>query len=261
MAGSLVSARAKLERAWSQGIALQTKIDKLWPPRKSWPVTSKRRGSGLEYRFYLGEVPAVDPQWAMDLGDILFNVRCALDHLVYELHVTAYRGHVPAGVERISQFPIFDDETKFKQNGLRHIKNLSKRDIRALRQYQPYITRNDKLTVTRRQLSNLELLHNIDKHRKLHVVTGSQESAYFPVNRFPPECGFESDPTWGPVKSGDEVDRWTFTSAPPHMEDHPGATLEVAIQQGDLWAPMIRLLVHTTRGVGAVLDRFADRFA
>ncbi len=132
-------------------------------------------------------------------------------------------------------FPIFDKETQFKNIGLKRIKSLSSRDIGAIRQYQPYITRRDKLAKVRGHLQTLERLHNIDKHRKLHVVTQSQRSAPYPLHSFPAECGFETDPTWGPVDSGDQIDRWTFVRVPPQMEEHPGATLEVAIQLGDEW--------------------------
>ena len=193
------------------------------------------------------------------VGEILFDLRCALDHLVYELHVTRYRKLPPDEVERTTMFPIFDKETQFKNIGLKRIKSLSSRDIGAIRQYQPYITRRDKLAKVRGHLQTLERLHNIDKHRKLHVVTQSQRSAPYPLHSFPTECGFETDPTWGPVDSGDQIDRWTFVRVPPQMEEHPGATLEVAIQLGDEWGPLLPLLLHTTTHVRTVIDRFADR--
>src|SRR5438874_1307295 len=64
---------------------------------------------GLEYRFYLVEtVPPLADVVPFIISECLFNLRSALDQLVYALHVRHFRGTVPARVAVSSSFPILD---------------------------------------------------------------------------------------------------------------------------------------------------------
>jgi hypothetical protein len=257
VAGSLEGPAAKLARAESQFAVLQDEIESLWPD-KPWPVEAKPHRGGLEYRFYLGELPSVEPAWALIAGEIMFNLRCALDHLIWELHVRHFRDRtLPKGVETASQFPIFDSPAKFRANGVRRIESLSERDRRAIRFLQPYIRRNDEWSSIRRDLGDLNALHNIDKHRKLHVVASVQRFAVVPHFA---GVGFDFQPKFGPVESGDHIDTWTFTQPPAKMHEHEGAHLEVVLEQPGHERGLIELLDELVVGVSVVLSRFADRF-
>ena len=259
MAGSLEGPAAKLARAESQFVVIEHQIESLWHPNEPWPVTSKTYRGGLEHRFYLGELPSVEPAWALIAGEIMFNLRCALDHLVWELHVRHYRGRaIPAAIERASQFPIFDDAARFREQGQGRIKTLSERDRRAIAFLQPYVRRNDEWRSTRRALWDLNTLHNIDKHRKLHVVASTQGLAITPG--FPPSTGFDSHPVFGPVKSGDHIDTWTFTDLPTKTYEHTGAYIDVVLEQPAHERDLVELLDGLVVAVARVLERFADRF-
>jgi hypothetical protein len=210
----------------------------------------------MEHRFYLRELPGIDPEWTLLAGEIIFDLRSALDHLAYQLHVRRYRGRRDAKFERVSQFPIFHDAALYSQFGERKISLLSKRDQRAVKHLQPYETRHDRWFYLRMALGELETVHNIDKHRKLHVVTGSNR-ARFVIDAMP---GLRTKPIWGAVKSHSHVETWTFSEPPATAPDHGGAFLTVAIEYGDGSPSLIPFLQGLTRGVRETIGRFAGRF-
>lgn len=239
-------------------IALQGELDRVWPPYKRWPVRTEVHRDGLEYRFYLGELPDVDPRWAFMAGEVMFNFRAALDYLAYELHVRRYRGVLPRGVEGITQFPIYKGPGGFNNNRHR-IANLSQRDRTALQHLQPYVARRDKWAHVRRDLADLNTLHNVDKHRKLHVVASAQVLAT--ETRFPPDVGFQAQFIWGPKESQSHVETWTFAKPPREMEDHRGAFVTLALDDEGQLSDLMAVLQSYDTSVRRVLDRFRGRFA
>jgi hypothetical protein len=259
VAGSLEGPFIKLARAESQFYVLQQQIEAVWPPEETWPVRSEPHRGGLEYRFYLGELPTIEPAWALMAGEIMFNLRSALDHLVWELHVRHFKGRpIDQRIERASQFPIFDSADDFLSYGHRRIRSLSERDQRAIRLLQPYNRRNDKWSPLRRALRDLNALHNIDKHRKLHLVAGTQRYAGAPYT--PGHAGFGFDPVFGPVESHGHVDTWTFTEPPTNLQEHEGAFLEVVLEQPGYERNLVLLLDGLISGVTEALRRFESRF-
>ncbi len=258
VAGSLEGPLAKFSRAERQVDMLQKEIEAIWPPSQPWPVRTERRRRGLEYRFYLGELPEVDPDWLLWAGEIMFDMRSALDHLGYQLHVRHFRGNLPSQHEGVPMFPIYDSPARFKKWGENRIRLLGDRDQRAIKHLQPYITRRDKWAGTRFWLGKLNQLHNIDKHRKLHLVAAAQTVTVGPT--FPPATGWQTIPVWGEVESNSHVETWTFTKPPAVMQAHRGATIEITLNPEGEFVSLIRFLRRTRASVRAVLHRFADRF-
>lgn len=259
--GSLEGPIAKLARANLQRIELEKQVTAVWPPTKAWPVRSEEHRGGLEYRFYLGELAPVDPSWALSAGEIIFDLRCALDHLVYQLHVRRYGGRMVSQWERRSMFPIFDDETDFKRNGAWRIDKLSLRDQRTMKHLQPYVARNDAWYYVRQALGTLDTLHNVDKHRKLHVVTAAKQAVE--IREFPPEYGFQQDLLpWGAMESRQHVETWTFGRVPPpEFRHHSGIYIQVALQtERGKFRGLLPLLESFVNNVAYALLRFRDRF-
>ena len=122
---------AKLSRAYGQLVILQKQIESRFPSAKLWPLTVREHRPGLEYHFYLDDIPSVDPEWSLAASEILFNVRCSLDYLVYQLHVRRFHGNIPPPAARASMFPIFGNENNFSSNGKRHIRALAEREQRS----------------------------------------------------------------------------------------------------------------------------------
>ena len=259
MGASLEGPLAKLARAERQLNVLKDEIEAVWPPLKPWPVHAESHRGGLEYRFYLGDVPSVEPDWALLAGEIMFDLRSALDHLAWELHVRHYgRRVIPEKVEFASQFPIFDDRSEFVRRGQRRIKELAKREQRAIRALQPYVRRRDCWHFVRSDLSYLNALHNIDKHRKLHVVAGAQGSAV--IQAFSRDVGFRQQFWLGAVKSHSQVETWTFSVPPAEMQDHGGALLQIGFEYSGSYFDLEPLLAGLVHSVALVVARFANRF-
>lgn len=256
MAGSIDAPFAKFARAEAQLEELRSEIERVFPRHKQWPVRTEAHRAGLEYRFYAGDLPSVEPDWALSAGEIMFNLRASLDYLAYELHVRHFGGKVPRKVEETSHFPIYTFRSHFRKHSWR-IASLSKRDRRALENLQIYVARRDEWRWPRYWLNRLNDVHNVDKHRKLHLIRAAQGAAVIP--EFAPEFGFRQEPSWGPVEPQAQVDLWTFTKAPPNVQRDTGAFLQIAIQHwhDDELMPM---LDGMTNGVRKVLNRFRNRF-
>jgi hypothetical protein len=207
----------------------------------------------------VGDLPPINQDWLLDTGEILFDLRSALDHLAYQLHVRRFcKDPLPGKVEGVTQFPIYRKPDQFSKNFYR-IEKLSVRDRTALRNFQPYITRRGKWEWHRYWLGILNDLHNFDKHRKLHVIASAQNASVTP--KFDDSLGFESHPVWGPAEADGHVDSWTFSKAPPHLKQHGGVYLHVTVEYGDLHSPLADVLLNTlVVRVRQVIDRFADRF-
>src|ERR1700691_1190158 len=260
MAGSLEGPLAKWTRAKSNLLSLNTEISDVWPPTQILPVRSELHRAGLECRFYVGTLPEIEPGSALAVGEILFDLRSALDHLAYQLHVRHFKGRAPKSVEGVTQFPIYDCPDKWRANAYR-IKTLARRDRIALHHLQLYIARNDKWSITRWALSRLNSWHNWDKHRKLHLITAAKDSTI--IVDPTPAFRIDAETFYGAVKPHGEIERWTFSKAPQEPPHHPGAFLNVAIQEpGD--DPDATLSHYTLQVLASsvlrVIQRFADRF-
>jgi hypothetical protein len=199
----------------------------------------------------------------------MFDLRSALDHLMFQLWARHFHGKAHPRIEGVSQFPIYDDGGEFikYRKGIATIcrkagiTTLSVREWQTLRDVQPYVTRKDKWQYTRYWLGRLNTLHNFDKHRQLHVIAASQNAAVIP--KFHVAFGGpETHPSWGPLKPDGYVETWTYTKVPPEVEPHHGALLQIGLEYGDQeWVELTEvLLTNLVAAVRWVFARFAGRF-
>jgi hypothetical protein len=270
MAGSLADVLAKLDWAEHHYNFLRNELHGGWEFQER-PVTMERHRDGLEYRFRVGTVEPLDPRWPLVIGDCLFNLRAALDHLVYQLHVRHFRGRFPGDAAQASAFPILIQPRRTKSGApiptdrWNEIKRLGKRERAAIERLQPYKRANREHRIwgewlhwDRLALAEVHELNRIDKHRHLHVVASAAAAITKP--EFAPEYGFESHPTWGALESHAEVDRWTFTKAPPHVPMHRGVYTAVRLDDGAEAPQVLPHLKGCINGVRRVVQRFANRF-
>jgi hypothetical protein len=131
-------------------------------------------------RVYRMEIVRPPPaiEWGVSAGDVIHNLRSALDHLAYALCL-AYSPHVmpPAGTE----FPIFADEDLFSRAdcgaGFYKIRGMSDGAQEAVRGLQPYQHGDSAKS---QSLWLLQEMSNIDKHRHLHLsVIGHPGISFF----------------------------------------------------------------------------------
>jgi hypothetical protein len=236
---------------------------------KRYRATQEAHRNGLEYRFYVDAEKIDSKDWPLLVGDCLFNLRSALDHLVFDLHVKAFGGKVPDAIAERSQFPILttpppwrsrsSDPAKWPEIG-----NLAYKQRRAITWLQPYNGRNDQYRNLRRDLGRIASFNNIDKHRHLHVLQASPHMAEV--------AWFGDDPAWGwqqqsflgvPLVGKTEVFRWTFDTAPPraeianYLQGDGHVTAFICLNEGGESLILLLLLRNLMRTVATVLTRFA----
>jgi hypothetical protein len=111
--------------------------------------------------YYVCQADEVPPTIALAAGDVLQNLRSALDHLAWELVVAA--GNEP---DANTAFPISANEMKYENNKLQKMNGMSQDAMDAIDALKPYKGGNDTLW-------RIHALNNIDKHRLLLTVGGS----------------------------------------------------------------------------------------
>jgi hypothetical protein len=236
--------------------------------RQAWPVTLERHRDGLEYRLRAPKIEPLPTDLPLIFGDAYFNLRAALDYLVFQLHLRHYRGNLPAKIVKSSAFPIYNQQPLAKGGALldtcnwKEIGTLGKHERTALEWLQPDKGRGSGLTKQIREaLSDLSSLNNIDKHQELHVTQRIVQAV--PIPDFPPEFGFQQHPAFGiPLESGAYVDTWTFAKAPPPEYLNMNFSVRTAVQIepiiGRLEEPFH--LGGSILAVEAVVKRFSRLF-
>lgn len=225
MSGSLHDPLAKLARASSHSAAVSDLLASSGGGNIH-RVRQEVSADGRQFRFYLGEMPSLDSDLlGATIGDCLFNLRAALDHLAFQLHVRRFRGRVPAEIEKTSIFPRWHKPPSASERWGK-IAALGTEQKTAIKHLQPYVSRNDGWFDTRRVLGTLDLLNDIDKHRHLHVARRMPTG--FAVPQVPSDCGLVWESSGEPLESYGEVARWTDTKYVPanaseQVEAHRGA--------------------------------------
>lgn len=151
---------------------------------EKYPVSKRFEAyKGVDQWVWRLEIPLVDdPSLAVLVGDILFNVRSALDHLAVGLIPSALRR--TRHIMRSVQFPIFtcdiDERDPLTGHHLhRDQRRLWDRQTRgfatptaqaAIKWHQPYQFLSKGLDPRDSSLAILRALQNADKHRQLVVV-------------------------------------------------------------------------------------------
>jgi len=120
---------------------------------------------GLQVEWRLRVEHPIPERWSVLLGDVLTNLRGALDHALWAA-VQAHSGQ-PAQPNRI-QFPIDTSRRDFRQHA-KELEELVHPDVwRLIEKVQPFRSGDG---ATGHPLERLRWLSNMDKHRFLHLVT------------------------------------------------------------------------------------------
>jgi hypothetical protein len=193
--------------------------------------------------FKLGKCTAVPPDFAAIFGDVLQNLRTALDHLAWQLVIA--NGKKP--IDGQTGFPIAETSDKFEASFDRKVEGMSQGAIRMIRALKPYGGGNEDLW-------GLHSLNNVDKHRSLFVVGASHTgigmdfSKHFPGMDLPPTRFFlkPADYAW-PLKDGTELFRIFKDSRSPQVDENPEFTFQIAfgdaeVMQGEPLLPPLHQL-------------------
>ena len=154
--------RLKIERANKHIRELQAAI-LAFNATNPHEISAKRDSQMRKLIYYILRAEPVPVEIAMISGDILHNLRSALDHLAYQLFMVGTGG---VGDPRHVYFPIFDDAAKYKTGAGGKVKGMRQDAVDAIDAIKPYKGGNDTLW-------RLHKLDNIDKHRLLITVGAS----------------------------------------------------------------------------------------
>lgn len=177
----LAGARLKWNRAKSQFETLDAELMAFkGSDDKPYRLELQHHVETGEDSLHIHIVRETPPMWSVQIGEIVHNLRSALDHMVYEIAAGNNHGRVPSGTE----FPIFIDEGRFRSTkrggGLYKIRGLPAQAIASIEEIQPF---QREQAPDRHRLWVLQELSNWDKHRLLHltsVVTGARNFSIDP---------------------------------------------------------------------------------
>lgn len=106
----------------------------------------------------------IAPALSVVLGEVIYNLRCALDYYVFELF---FLNKGTECTSKKAQFPIFETECGFNLRGMRMVDGLSTDAVAIIKSVQPFATKEG----TNSPLWHLQHLSNRDKHRTLNVTS------------------------------------------------------------------------------------------
>jgi hypothetical protein len=205
-----------------------------------YPETLKALVAHEDGARLLRKVP-IPYEISIRIGEAAYNLRCALDYLVFALawHDT---GVEPNGEwARKLQFPIESKPKRFERRRSSMLKGVSDPHIAMIREYQP--------CAGCIWTSVLAGLNDSDKHRHLPVLAGSLDPSSELIRyvvAIPPEL--EAQLQAGIVGPNDIIEEM-------EMEDR--ATLDIVFPEGELVSETMEELESE---VGALLTRFAAEF-
>jgi hypothetical protein len=265
---SLIGSRLKIERAEQHLDELQPKIQ-AYIERDPYVVSNdpEMENEWMVVRF--GEVREhPDTRWGIRVGELLHDLRSALDNLVWQL--VQLNGKQPGDH---NQFPIYTKAPdKARHRALRGVRGATRiddmllgvrpADAAVIKELQPYlglhIHRGHKVA-----LASVALFNNIDKHKFVHPAVGiSGEGDDAEVERVqgPPPSRIDVHYRLGAMYEGAEVFRWRIIGGTDEtvVQMKGGVPFDIAF--GHRNATLGHLDWMKDR-ISEVVERFADAFA
>jgi len=154
---TLEGVKAKIQRAQDEIERLAKDIANSCEVQRALFSEELRPDIGDKIWVFRGETPIVPIEYSVRLGEIIYNLRSALDQLVWQLVNANYK--TPG---RHNEFPIFEDESRFNEAVKRKLKGVSQDSSDKIKEMQPFC-QNDEWDA----LKTLHVLCNIDKHRSV----------------------------------------------------------------------------------------------
>jgi len=178
MSGRLYGARLKIKRAQAHLYKAECLIE-TFAGQAFKSVTKEHDSETGEGFFVLHELRRPDLEISLSIGDVLNNLRSALDHLAFQLvkRPVTPSAETPSDDHQIA-FPICDDPNKFEAAKWR-IRGAHPAAQTLIEQLQPYPGRTSPFTFQPSNLALLRKLNDWDKHRLLHVIESELSAVGF----------------------------------------------------------------------------------
>jgi len=225
-------ARARLDRASEQIGALEAEFHE-FPERTQAVRELFDPGTGRKRLEYVAteEFPS---SWPAIVGEIVYDLRSALDHAVYEL--TCLESGGPLGH---TGFPIFEDEARYDEvttrgdpalgSGVFMIRGVNPYAKAAIRRLQPFEVRK-AAPFEEPALGLLTELNAVDRQRAIPLCrlrwTGSTIRSRRPVR----DLRFHWEPT---LENGAVLASWTPTNSTHELDMDADLDFDVAFDVGE----------------------------
>jgi hypothetical protein len=165
---ALSSVRLKIDRAKEHFNYLSTAVNTRSAEQADKTISTELEANGRGFK--LPEEPSIHLfRWALIVGDIFHNLRCALDHLVLQLALL--NGASLRDASESTFFPVCMSGDEFRSSVKRFKQHISFRALAAIKTLQPYYRAKLRgVPAVHSHLYIISKLDNIDKHRMLVVV-------------------------------------------------------------------------------------------
>ena len=255
----LEGSKLKVERAKEHIRQLEAEIRAFHERKPYRIVVEEEPQSGDQiYRVKIKEQPS--PRWATIIGDIVHNLRSALDLLANDL----VRANCKTPNRRTG-FPIYESAKKFETQFLGKVDGASTKAIRIIKSLKPYKGGNEPLW-------RIHCLDIADKHRLILSVGAAYR--HFTISprlqipwrngeivKFPPIAISPADRQY-PLKDNAEVFRVRASARTPDSKfasDYQ-FSFEVAfgdgeVVQGEPVVPTLQQLINSVEGIIDIFDR------
>lgn len=254
----LASCRAKAARATQHFQELEAKVGEFLAS-DPYKVAVKHDSQAALATYYVDGIRETPTALAAICGDVLTNLRGALDHLAYQL-VAVGTGTVPTGKV---YFPICEDAPGLTGAKARCVNGINQAASQAIDAAQPYKGGNTLLW----QISKLS---TIDKHRALVTVGATFVDAdvapliveainrydWIQIKEYSGGVRASFKEVACPLKEGDELFSWPLKAMP---DANPNLRFDIAfsepgVSEGD---PVLDLLRQAIDVVDNLLTTFA----
>jgi hypothetical protein len=156
----------------------------------------------------------------MLIGDVLYNLRSALDHLAWSL--------AGAHADRRTAFPIFPEASGFLNRGREKLHDMPTAAQTIIESLQPYKGRHGSPEDA--PLWLLQRLHIEDKHHPLNLVAaGVDIHLHVHTSAKPPAYGLTGRTGYLPLKDGTQIYCIPLPADRSYMQDHSHPIFDVAL--------------------------------
>lgn len=172
MRDHLTGIRLKLNRAHDQLKSLHAEIDAFFKT-KPYRIETQVNPDAREIFGILrrnGRHGTIPPMWSVFIGEIIHNVRSALDHMIWQMVKFEQAGRPSTSTQL--KFPIFDTEAGFDSRCDDILAGASGDAKALIKKLQPFYTGEGHAS----PLWHLHALSNWDKHRNIPLAIASRRS-------------------------------------------------------------------------------------
>jgi hypothetical protein len=201
--------------------------------------------------FKLGKCSPIPEDFPLIIGDVLQNLRSALDHLVWQL-ILSYGNPPKIGA---SGFPISKSAKEYEYESPRKIKGMAPEAMKMIDALKPYSGGNE-------DLFGLHILNNADKHRLLLLVGAAHLSTALQIQLSPTPTEFIIPMPFQltyPLNDGAVIYRIPKWAS--NFKDDPKFTFRIAFGDAEVMGsdPMLPPLDQLANLIDAIIIRI-DKF-